>query len=212
MIIFVSRTKRGCRKPERVGEDLIFEIMYIGEELCGEYLKHICKCDFVLYNTSTTGSTVGQGEIDVIGVNQSLKKVYVCEVAVHVRTGLQYTKSSRPNVYGKVKAKFDRDIPYVSGMFPGYEIVPMFWSAIVKNTDSNPAQNELIKVKDHVKNTYGCDLQLIINEKWEDCINKLKEVAAATTTCLSGVMRVFQIEEYLKSYLSNYPKSIIPLP
>ena len=65
--------------------------MNIGEEICGSYLKYIKKCDFVDYNINTTGS-VGQGEIDVIGIDQSKKIVYVCEVAVHIATGLQYTK------------------------------------------------------------------------------------------------------------------------
>lgn len=106
--------------------------MNIGEEICGSYLKYVKQCDFVDYNINTTNSHVGQGEIDVIGINQANKIVYVCEVAVHIATGLQYTKDNKPNVYNKVSEKFQRDIKYVIDKFPNYRIVPMFWSPIVK--------------------------------------------------------------------------------
>ena len=187
--------------------------MNIGEEICGSYLRYVKQCDFVDYNINTTGTSAGQGEIDVIGIDQSNKLVYVCEVAVHIITGLQYTKNGSPNVYEKIKEKFDRDIVYISGKFPRYEIIPMFWSAIVKNTKSNPAQKDLDKVRTELKseNPSVNDLQLIINEKWNSCVTDLRNEAKKITNELSGVMRVFQIEEYLKDYLKHTPSSKITL-
>jgi hypothetical protein len=38
-----------------------------------------------------------QGEIDVIGISLANRTVYACEVAVHLVTGLQYVKDSRPD-------------------------------------------------------------------------------------------------------------------
>lgn len=184
--------------------------MNIGEEICGSYLKYVKQCDFVDYNINTTNSHVGQGEIDVIGINQANKIVYVCEVAVHIATGLQYTKDNKPNVYNKVSEKFQRDIKYVIDKFPNYRIVPMFWSPIVKQTSSNPAQTDLRKVKDSLKSEFQKptdlrmdELCLIINEQWKSCVEELREKAKRISNELSGVMRVFQIEEFLNEYLSR---------
>lgn len=57
------------------------------EEICGEWLRHFCKCEFIQYNLKTPDI---QGEIDVIGINLSDHIVYVCEVAIHLVTGLRY--------------------------------------------------------------------------------------------------------------------------
>ena len=182
--------------------------MNIGEEICGSYLKYEKLCDFVDYNINTT-ATCGQGEIDVIGINQSDKVVYVCEVAVHIATGLQYTKDGKPNVYTKVLEKFKRDILFVQKKFPKeYRIVPMCWSAIVKETSSNPALTELGKVRNELKSRYPKidDLQLIINEQWKTSVEILRKKAGSISHELFGVMRVFQIEEHLDTYLKNSVK------
>ena len=63
----------------------------IGEEICGEYLNHILKCDFVSYNILTPGV---QGEIDVVGIDLTNKIIYVCEVATHTQ-GLLYVTNKR---------------------------------------------------------------------------------------------------------------------
>jgi hypothetical protein len=65
-----------------------------GEEIVGEYLKAILNCDFVEYNLHTPDI---QGEIDVVGINAENKIVYICEVATHLITGLQYVKNKRPD-------------------------------------------------------------------------------------------------------------------
>ena len=57
----------------------------IAEEITGEWLRHIKKCEFVEYNVKGPHQT----EIDVIGLNIINKEIYVCEVAAHIH-GLQY--------------------------------------------------------------------------------------------------------------------------
>jgi hypothetical protein len=59
--------------------------MNIGEEICGEWLRHVKKCEFIQYNLKTPNV---QGEIDVIGLNMKNRVVYACEVAIHLITGL----------------------------------------------------------------------------------------------------------------------------
>ena len=53
-----------------------------GEHLVGQNLREIKECDFVEYNLQTKKT---QGEIDVIGINSTKKKVYICEVANHIQ-------------------------------------------------------------------------------------------------------------------------------
>src|SRR4029453_5592945 len=76
--------------------------MNIGEEICGEWLRHMKGCDFVQYNVRTTPV---QGEIDVVGINLEKHAVYACEVAVHLVTGLQYVKANQPDNVSRLTAK-----------------------------------------------------------------------------------------------------------
>ena len=55
--------------------------MNIGEEICGEWLRHVRHCEFVQYNLKTPGV---QGETDVIGISLAKRTVYVCEVGIHL--------------------------------------------------------------------------------------------------------------------------------
>ena len=66
----------------------------VGEQLVASYLQYIRKCEFTQTNLYTVDV---QGEIDVVGIDLKRKKVYVCEVAIHLTTGLQYVKDKRPN-------------------------------------------------------------------------------------------------------------------
>jgi hypothetical protein len=120
----------------------------IGEEIVGTYLKVIFGCEFVEYNLYTEDV---QGEIDVIGVNNITKTVYVCEVAIHLATGLQYTKNGRPDNTDRIIKKFEKDIFYANKRFESYERVFMFWSPVVKipKKDTTYSQlNSLLKVQE----------------------------------------------------------------
>ena len=115
----------------------------LGEEICGEYLKYINKCEFVTYNVTNPDI---QGEIDVIGINLESKIIYVCEVAIHT-SGLQYVKNNRPDDYNRFINKFNKDISYAKEYFPDYKIKPMLWSPIVKISGKNAQYNTLVELK-----------------------------------------------------------------
>ncbi len=104
--------------------------MNIGEEIATAYLKYIKDCEFIQTNLYIPDV---QGEIDVVGIDINNKTVYVCEVAVHLITGLQYVKNKRPNNVEKLYEKFCKDIDYTNKYFPDYKKIFMIWSPIVKN-------------------------------------------------------------------------------
>lgn len=175
----------------------------IGEEIAGTYLKTILNCEFVEYNLYTNDV---QGEIDVVGVNNVDKKVYVCEVAVHLTTGLQYTKNGRPNNTNKLIEKFEKDIDYANKRFDkSYKKIFMFWSPIVRNQKAGSCNNQLesiIKVKEHLKNKLGVDLELVVNDDFKKCLDELKKYSGEQTEELrTPILRFMQIEEKLSKHL-----------
>lgn len=178
----------------------------LGEEICGEYLKYVKKCDFISYNVTNPDI---QGEIDVIGINLAEKAIYVCEVAVHT-SGLQYVTNSRPDDYNRFAAKFDKDINYASRYFPTYTIVPMLWSPIVRVSGEMAKYNTmqaLEKVAEHIKQTYHLDLQLIVNKSFQEAMNALRGYTdKETAEFKSSVMRLFQIERTLEKHVRNLEK------
>jgi Holliday junction resolvase-like predicted endonuclease len=70
----------------------------LGEEIVAAYLQYIKGCEFIQQNLYTPDV---QGEIDVVGIDLETKSIYVCEVAVHLITGLQYVKGGQPNNINK---------------------------------------------------------------------------------------------------------------
>ena len=88
--------------------------MNTGEELVSSYLRYIRGCEFIQKNLYTVDT---QGEIDVVGINLKEKSVYICEVAIHLITGLQYTKGTAPNNVQKLIQKLGRDIEYANAYF-----------------------------------------------------------------------------------------------
>ncbi|MDR1792888.1 MAG: hypothetical protein LBR36_05555 [Bacteroidales bacterium] len=171
-----------------------------GEHLVGEYLKSVKKCDFVEYNLQTKEK---QGEIDVIGINSIEKEIYVCEVAIHLETGLHYTKGNKPNNVDKLISKFEKDIKYTENTFPDYKHHFMLWTPIVRIPKKENVHNQLNDIEDVKKRIEakkkGVSIELIYNEKFLQCIDELREKARATTQAMSSpIMRFLQIEEKLK--------------
>ena len=159
-----------------------------GEELVGEYLKHILGCDFVEYNLYTPNI---QGEIDVVGINIKAKEVYICEVATHLITGLQYVKNIR----------------YVEECFPNHKARFMLWSPIVKDQSSNAKHNQCRDIKtiqDQILIEFGVEIEPVINQKYSKCLSELRFYARNETKELkSPIMRLFQIEEYLLKHIER---------
>ena len=177
----------------------------IGEEIAGEYLKFVKGCEFIEYNLYTPDV---QGEIDVIGINIKEKSLYVCEVAVHLATGLQYVKNKAPDNVNRFLSKFRKNITYAEKYFPEYEKHFMLWSPIVKNQGANAKHNQLNDVNEiraKLKEEYGHDLELVINQTYQNAMDKLRAVADKETKELkSPVLRLLQIEEKLCKHLKRF--------
>lgn len=178
----------------------------IGEEICGEYLTHILKCDFVSYNILTPDV---QGEIDVVGIDLTKKIIYVCEVATHTQ-GLLYVTNKKADDFNRFYSKFVKDINYAKSKFENFQIIPMLWSPVVKGIGSNAVyntMNELSKLKNKISVDFGLDLQLIINEEYHQRLSDLKKHASEVKSEFSSpVMRLFQIEKSLENHLRKMNK------
>ncbi len=176
----------------------------LGEEITGEYLKVVKNCEFIEYNLYTPDV---QGEIDVVGIDIKNKKLYVCEVATHLVTGLQYVNNATPDNVNRFLKKFRKNIPYAKKYFPGFEKHFMLWSPIVKNQGINAIHNQLNdvnEIKAILKKEFSYDLELIINHEYNECLKKLREYARKETKELkSPVLRLMQIEEKLSKHLTK---------
>ncbi len=176
--------------------------MNIGEEICGEWLRHLRACEFVQYNLKTPDI---QGEIDVIGISLAERTVYACEVAVHLITGLQYVRNNRPDNVPRLTTKFRKDIEYIRKAFPDYEHVFMFWSPVVKNQRAGAMYNQVDDVQrivETIKIEFGVIIQPVINETFQEALDSLREVAGRETKELdSTVIRLLQVEEHLARHL-----------
>ena len=180
-------------------------MLNVGEQLVSSYLRYIRKCDFIQTNLYTVES---QGEIDVVGLNIAEQQVYICEVAIHLTTGLQYVKNNRPNNVQKLTDKFSRDIEYARKYFGEYNQHFMLWSPIVKDTKGKPEYNQvqhLAEIEANIKRQYGIDIESIVNEKFHACLEELRLYAATQTVALQcPLMRLMQIEELLGEHVSNH--------
>lgn len=178
--------------------------MNIGEEIVSDYLQYIKRCEFIQKNLHTPHV---QGEINVVGINLIKKKVYICEVAIHLITGLQYVKNKQPDNVDKLTEKFSRDIQYANESFKDYEKCFMLWTPIVKNPKQNTKYNQLedcFQIQRNLKNNYNVDLELIINEKFQKCMNEMREYASKETKEIkSPVLRLMQVEEYLEKHINR---------
>jgi len=180
--------------------------MNIGEEIVMAYLQYIKGCEFIQSNLYTPDI---QGEIDVVGIDINNKKIYVCEVAIHLITGLQYVNQIKhiPNNVNKLVDKFSKDIEYAKKYFSDYEKIAMLWCPIVKNQKSSAKHNQLndvMKIKNTIKEKYNVELETIINENFMNCLEELKNYAVTDTKDnKSPVIRLMQIEGYLKKHLEK---------
>ncbi|MFH0887198.1 MAG: hypothetical protein V1843_03420, partial [bacterium] len=178
--------------------------MNIGEEIVSAYLEFIKNCEFIQTNLYTPEV---QGEIDVVGIDIHNKSIYLCEVAIHLITGLQYTKDNRPNNVNKIVDKFSKDIEYARKYFPEYEHHFMFWSPIVKNQSEGSKYNQVNDIQEiinQIKNKYSVDIQPIINDKFLSCLDDLRSYAKKETKDIkSPVIRLLQIEEYTKKHVEK---------
>jgi len=158
----------------------------IGEYIVGAYLKIVKECDFVDYNVRPPGGGLeGLNELDVVGLDFKNKIAYLCEVTTHI-TGLLY-KDNKTTVE-TIKKKYERQKEYANKYlsdFPNRYF--MFWSPVVPKG----------YITDELKRVNG--LELIINEKYAQGIDKLKEKAKELTHDVGNpFFRMLQILEHLR--------------
>lgn len=175
-----------------------------GEEIVGEYLKKILKCDFVEYNLYHPDM---QGEINVVGINTKEKKLYISEVATHLITGLQYVKNKRPGNVEHFTKKFRKNIGYANKHFSGYEKHFMLWSPIVKNQGVDARYNQLEDIREIqgvLKSEFDVTIDPVINRRYAECLAALRSyVAKETKELKSPVLRLMQIEEKLSKHIER---------
>jgi len=178
--------------------------MNIGEEIVAAYLQFIKGCEFIQKNLYTPDV---QGEIDVVGIDINKKELYVCEVAVHLITGLQYVKDNQPNNVRKLFDKFSKDIEYSNKYFVDYKKHFMFWSPVVKNQSKESKHNQLRDIEDlkeEVMQKYGVEIEAIINDKFLNCLTELRNYAKERTEEIkSPILRLFQVEEYTIKHVNK---------
>ena len=176
--------------------------MDIGEEIAAAYLQYIKECEFIRQNFYTPDT---QGEIDVIGIDIKNKKIYVCEVAIHLVSGLMYVNKNATDTINRLVKKFSKDIEYANKFFHDYEKIIMLWSPIVKNAKPSSKNNQLKEVeevKNTIKEKYNIELITIINESFMTCLKELRAFAKKETKDnKSPIIRFMQVEEYLRKHL-----------
>jgi len=178
--------------------------MNVGEQLVSSYLRYIRKCDFIQTNLYTVDV---QGEIDVVGINLAERKVYVCEVAIHLTTGLQYVKDKRPNNVNKLVEKFTRDIAYARKYLADYEHHFMLWSPIVKESKGNPVYDQaghLSEVTSRIRESSQVELECVVNGAFHSAMRQMREFAGRQSAELQcPLMRLLQIEELLGRHVNK---------
>lgn len=181
--------------------------MNIGEEIVAAYLQYVKQCEFIQQNLYTPDV---QGEIDVVGINLEEKELYVCEVAIHLTTGLRYVKDRQPNNVQKLTDKLSKDIEYGNKYFPDYKKHFMLWTPIVKYSGEDTKHDQIEdiqKIQDNIKRKYKTEIEFIINEKFAACLAELRKYAAEETKELKSViLRYMQVESYLDKHLENIMK------
>ncbi len=178
--------------------------MNVGEEIVAAYLQYVKHCEFIQQNLYTPDV---QGEIDVVGINLKNKELYVCEVAVHLTTGLRYVKDRQPNNVQKLTDKFSKDIEYAKKYFHGYKMHFMLWSPIVKYSGEETKHDQMRdieQIRSNIKKKYKVEIDFLINEKFSACLVELKKCAASETKeSKSVILRYMQIEHYLENYINS---------
>ncbi|QGP90893.1 hypothetical protein MGLY_02060 [Neomoorella glycerini] len=162
--------------------------MDVGESLVGSYFKYVLGCKIVVYNCHLEGG----GEIDVIALAPDGSKVYLCEVATHLR-GLLYGDSNATTCT-RIAHKIKRAAAFAAANFPGREPVFMLWAPAV----SRGLVRDLVAIKENCP-TQGITVELVLNHNYTACIRRLREAARQNIkTTDEPAFRLLQILEHLR--------------
>jgi Holliday junction resolvase-like predicted endonuclease len=160
----------------------------IGESLIGSYFKYVLGSKIVVYNCHLEGG----GEIDVIALAPDGSRVYLCEVATHLR-GLLYGDSNAATCT-RIAHKIKRAAAFAAANFPGWEPVFMLWAPVV----SRGLVRDLVAIKENCP-AQGITVELVLNRDYTACIRRLREAARQNIkTTDEPAFRLLQILEHLR--------------
>jgi len=107
----------------------------------------------------------------------------------------------------KLVRKFHTDIQEVTTRFPGHTQVFMFWSPIVydgRGRSKSTQMDDVTAFAAEIKASHGVDIELVLNETFQACLNDLRAVARKTESALEpSFMRYLQIEEWLGKFVGR---------
>ena len=166
----------------------------IGESIVGAYLRHVRKCDLVLYNEHTGAN---QGEIDVIGIRSGKQpEVWLCEVATHIR-GLQYGTFAQQNKKISDKVKQAKD--FADRIFDAHQHHIELWSPYV------PAGQVTAWMEDFAaeQKTKSVDVAFVINDDYTEKVQQLIDLARKNhSTTGEPAFRMLQILTHARGDLT----------
>lgn len=86
----------------------------------------------------------------------------------------------------------------------------MLWSPIVKQSGPNSKYDQMkavVEVRDALRSERNVEIELVINEKYQDCLAALRDHASRKTEELkSPVLRLFQLESRLERHVASMKK------
>src|SRR5713101_9871983 len=177
----------------------------VGEELVGAWLRKSARCDFVQYNVPFRGK---QGEIDVIGLNLAEKTAYICEVATHLATGLQYVKNGQPDNVPRLTHKFRGDIDYAQKYLPEFHHCFQLWSPIIKHpiadTVAHNQFTDLNEIRQNICKSHRVEVDMVVNDVYLARVNELRDLASQETAASEfPVFRLLQILARLEGHVAR---------
>jgi Holliday junction resolvase-like predicted endonuclease len=183
----------------------------VGEELVGAWLRKIAECDFVQYNVAWRDK---QGEIDVIGLNLVKKTAYICEVATHLATGLQYVKNGKLDNVPRLTHKFKGDVDYAREYLPEFRHCFQLWPPIIKHpmtdTVAHSQFKDLNDIRQYIWTCRQVEVKMVVNEDYLACVQQLRGLAAQETPASEfPVFRLLQILARLESHVDQLKKRAI---
>jgi hypothetical protein len=157
----------------------------MGEYVVGAYLKQHFECDVVDYNVRPpAGGLEGLAEFDVVGLRFSDRQAYICEVVTRLE-GMRY--GNNRETIQRIKEKHERQQQYAKDYLQDFTPNYMLWSPVVPKG----------YLTQNLRAIQG--LELYINGRYKDCVDKLRADAHRTTRDTGNpFFRVLQILEHLR--------------
>lgn len=164
----------------------------IGESLVGAYLRHIIKCEVVIYNSFFTDR---QGEVDVVALRQGKsREVWLCEVTTHIG-GMLLVRAGQDVTERVICEKLERLRHFAHVTFPDDRHHYQWWSPRVPEGKVTNA----MKAIEGEWTSEDRDLRFIINSEYTERVRELAQHARTnSSTTNEPAYRMLQILTHLR--------------